>query len=121
MSDRRVLYVQTRGLDTPDRAYAPFILAIAATAAGIHATIYFFLKGVETLKKDELEKTNLEGYPPLNQIVDQAVRAGVKLEACEQSCALFGLTRHDLMDQVEIVGAPALNDRILEADGVLSF
>jgi len=113
--------VQTSGLDAPDRVYAPFILAIEAVAAGKHATIYFFLKGVTIMKRGEPEKTKLEGYPPLDRIVDQAVRSGVTLEVCEQSCMFFGLKKQDLIDQVKIVGAPTLNDRILDADGILSF
>lgn len=113
--------MQTSGLDAPDRVYAPFILAIEAVAAGKHATIYFFLKGVTIMKRGESENTKLEGYPPLDRIVDQAVRSGVTLEVCEQSCTLFGLKKQDLIDQVKIVGAPTLNDRILEADGILSF
>jgi len=113
--------VQTSGLEAPDRVYAPFILAIEAVAAGKNATIYFFLKGVTIMKRGESEKIKLEGYPPLDRIVDQAVRSGVTLEVCEQSCTLFGLKKQDLIDQVKIVGAPTLNDRILDADGILSF
>lgn len=54
-------------------------------------------------------------------MVDQAVRSGVTLEVCEQSCTLSGLTKADSIDEAKIVGAPTLNDRILEADGILSF
>jgi hypothetical protein len=85
MNGKRVLYVQTSSLDSPERAYAPFILAIDAVAAGTHATIYFFLGGVTIVKRGEPEKAKLEGYPPLDRIIDQAVRSGVTLEACEQS------------------------------------
>ncbi len=113
--------MQTSGLDTPDRVYAPFILAIEAVATGKHATIYFFLKGVTSMKKGDLENIKLEGYPPLDRIVEQAVRSGVTLEVCEQSCMLYGLKKQDLIDHVKIVGAPTLNDRIVDADGILSF
>ncbi len=121
MPGKKLLYVQTSSFDTPERVYAPFILAIDAVAAGTHATIYFFLKGVSLMRKGESEKISLEGYPPLTQVVDQAVCSGVVLEVCEQSCALFGVTKQDLIDQAKIVGASTLNDRILDADGVLSF
>lgn len=121
MSGKKLLYVQTSGLDAPERVYAPFILAIEAVATGRHATIYFFLKGVTIMKKGGSEKTKLEGYPPLDRLVDQAVRSGVTLEVCEESCTLFGLKKRDLIDQVKIVGAPTLNDRILDSDGSLSF
>ena len=38
---KKILYVQTSGVDTPERTYAPFILAATAAAMGIDATIYF--------------------------------------------------------------------------------
>ncbi len=121
MQGKRLLYVQTRGCETPERVYAPFILAIDAAAAGAQATIYFFLEGVSLMRKGKLEKIALEGYPPLTQIIDQAVRSGVVLEVCDHSCTLFGVNKQDLMEQAKIVGASTLNDRVLDADGVLSF
>jgi predicted peroxiredoxin len=118
---RKLLYVQTSGLENPERVYAPFILAIDAAAAGIHATVYFFLRGVLLLLKGESERIHLEGYPPLSELIAQAVRSGVVLEACEQSCMLLGVNKQDLIEQTKIVGASTLNDRMLTADGVLSF
>ena len=121
MKKKKVVYVQTSDSGIPERAYAPFILAIDAAATGIDATIYFFLKGVTILKRGESKKIQLEGYPPLDQMIDQAVQSGVTLEVCEQSCTLFGLKKQDLPDNVKIVGASTLNDWILEADGILSL
>lgn len=116
---KKVLYVQTSGVDTPERTYAPFILA--TTAMGIDATIYFLIKGVTVVKRGEAEKIKLGEFPTLKQVMDQAVKAGVKLEVCEQSCMLLGLERGDFADAAKIVGAATLNDRILDADAVISF
>ncbi|MEM3490216.1 MAG: DsrE/DsrF/DrsH-like family protein [Nitrososphaerota archaeon] len=122
MSERRkILYVQTSGVDSPERTYAPFILATTAAAMGIDATIYFLIRGVTIVKKGEAEKIKLGEFPTLRQVMDQAVKAGVKLEVCEQSCMLLGLGRGDFVDTAKIVGAATLNDRILEADAVLCF
>jgi hypothetical protein len=121
VNKKKVVYVQTSDSGIPERVYAPFILAIDAAATGIDATIYFFLRGVTILKKGKSEKVQLDGYPPFDQMIDQAVQSGVTLEACEQSCILSGLKKQDLIDNVKIVGASTLNDRILEADGILSF
>jgi predicted peroxiredoxin len=121
LSRKKILYVQTSGVETPERVYAPLILAIDAAATGTNVTVYFFLKGVTIIKKGEPEKVILEGYPRFDQLMDQAVLSGVKLEVCEQSCMLFGLKKQDLIDHVEVVGSSMLNDRILNADAVLSF
>src|SRR3972149_5390772 len=57
MSDKKkILYVQTSGVDNPERAYAPFILATTAAMMNIDATVYFLIKGVTLVKKGEAEK-----------------------------------------------------------------
>ncbi len=122
MSERKkILYVQTSGVDTPERTYAPFILATTAVAMGIDATIYFLIKGVTVVKKGAAENIKLGEFPTLKQVMDQAVKAGVKLEVCEQSCILLGLEKGDFADPAKIVGAATLNDRILNADAVICF
>jgi len=118
---KKILYVQTSGVDTPERTYAPFILATTAVAMGMDATIYFLIKGITIVKRGEAEKIKLGDFPSLKEVMDQAVKAGVKLEVCEQSCMLLGLERGDFVDAAKIVGAATLNDRILDADAVLCF
>jgi predicted peroxiredoxin len=118
---KKMLYVQTSGVDTPERTYAPFILASTAVAMGLDAPIYFLIKGVTVVKQGEAEKIKLGSFPTLKEVMDQAVKAGVKLEVCEQSCMLLGLERSAFEDAAKVVGAATLNDRLLDADTVLSF
>jgi len=118
---KRILYVQTSGVDTPEKTYTPFILATTAVAMGIEATIYFVIKGVTVVKKGEAEKIKLGSFPTLKEVMDQAVKAGVKLLVCEQSCMLLGIPRGDFVNPAEIVGAATLNDLVLDADAALCF
>jgi len=92
---KKILYVQTSGVDTPERTYAPFVLAATAAAMGIDATIYFVIKGITIIKTGAAEAVKLGQFPPLRQVMDQAIRAGVKLTICEQSCMLLGIGRSD--------------------------
>ena len=117
----KILYVQTSGVDTPERLYAPFILATTAVAMGVDATIYFVIKGVTVVKEGEAEKIKIGTFPSLKEVMDQAVDSGVTLEVCEQSCMLLGIGRGEFIEPAAIVGAATLNDRLLEADAVLSF
>jgi predicted peroxiredoxin len=118
---KKILYVQTSGVDQPERAYAPFILASTAAAMNIDATVYFVIKGVTLMKKGEAEKIKMGSFPSLKQVMDQAVKAGVKLVVCEQSCGLLGIQRGDFTPEASIVGAATLNDLALNADAILSF
>jgi hypothetical protein len=122
MSERKkLLYVQTSGVDTPERLYAPFILATTAVAMGVDATIFFVIKGVTAVKRGEAEKIKLGKFPSLTEVMDQAIAAGVKLLICEQSCNLLGIPRGAFVEASKVVGAVTLNDLVLEADGVMYF
>ncbi len=121
MTDKKkIVYLQTSGVDTPERLYAPFILATTAAAMGLEPIIYFFIKGITGVKKGEAEKIKLGEFPSLREVIDQAVQAGVKLMVCEQSCMLLGLDRGDFIDAAQVVGAATLNDLVLDADAVIS-
>jgi predicted peroxiredoxin len=118
---KRILYVQTSGVDTPERLYAPFILGATAAAMDIEATVYFLIRGITVVKRGEAEKIRLGGFPTLREVMDQAVEAGVRLLVCEQSCQLLGLDRGDFTEVASVVGAATLNDLLLESDAVITF
>jgi hypothetical protein len=117
---KKLVYLQTSGIDTPERLYAPFILATTAAAMDVEPVVYFFIKGVTAVKKGEAEKVRVGEFPPLKDVIDQALKAGVKLMVCEQSCMLFGLDRGDFIEGAQVVGAATLNDLVLEADAVIA-
>jgi predicted peroxiredoxin len=118
---KKILYVQTSGVDNPERTYTPFILATTAAMMGFEATVYFLIKGVTLAKKGEAEKIKMGSFPSLRDVMNQAVKAGVKLMVCEQSCGLLGIPRGDFTPEATIVGAATLNDLALSADAVLCF
>ncbi len=118
---KKILYVQTSGVDTPERLYSPFVLAQTAAAMDLDATIYFLGMGITVVKKGEAEKVQVGAFPKLREVMEQAVNAGVKLMVCEQSTQLLNLKRGDFVEQAKIVGAATLNDLVLEANGVMWF
>jgi predicted peroxiredoxin len=118
--NKKIVYLETSGVDTPERLYAPFILASTAAAMDIEPVVYFFIKGVTAVKKGEAEKIRIGEFPPLKDVIDQALQAGVKLMVCEQSCMLLGLDRGDFIEGAQVVGAATLNDLVLEADAVIA-
>jgi len=74
------------------------------------------------LVKKGVAQTIKEGnFPTVKEIMDQAIKAGVKLLVCEQSTQLLGVDRGDFIPQAKVVGAATLNDLVLEADGTMWF
>ena len=120
---KKILYVQTSGTDTPERLYAPFILASTARAMEIDAMIYFLGKGVTAVMKGNAEKIKLGNFPTVKEVMDQAAGAGVKMLVCGQSCQMLGLkgAPEEFEDPAKVVGAATLNDLVLEYDAVLTF
>jgi predicted peroxiredoxin len=122
MADKkRILYVQTSGTDTPMRLYSPIVLATVAASMNLEATVFFLGTGLTAVKKGEPEKIELGTFPPLSDVMQRALDAGVKFLVCDQSTQLMGLGRGDYIDGAEIVGAATLNDLALDADAVLCF
>lgn len=118
---KHILYVQTSGVDSPKRLYSPFVLAATARAMDIEATIYFLGQGITVVKKGMAQTVKEGNFPTLKEIMDQAIKAGVKLMVCEQSTQLLHLDRGDFIPEAKVVGAATLNDLVLEADGTMWF
>ncbi len=117
----RILYIQTSGVDTPERLYAPFVLSSMAAAMGIEASIFFMIKGVTVMKKGAAEQIKVGAFPALHHMRDKSLADGVKFYVCEQSVQLFGMAKGDFIEAATIAGAATANDLALEADAVISL
>ena len=123
MSEKRkvILYVQTSGIDTPERLYSPFVLAQTAKAMDLDAKIYFLGMGITVVKKGAAEKIKMGAFPSLKEVMDQTIKKGVEILVCEQSTQLLGIGRGEFIPEAKVVGAATLNGLVLEADGVMWF
>jgi predicted peroxiredoxin len=117
----KVLFIQTSGLETPERLYAPFILGMTARAMDVEAEIFFMIKGVTVVKKGEAEKIKIGSFPGLKEVMDQAIAAGVKIYICEQSTQLLGIPRGEFIPEATIAGAATAIDLALDADSAITF
>ena len=120
---KKILYVQTSGTDTPEKLYAPLILAQTARAMDVEPVVYFLGKGLNNLIKKEAEQVKVGDFPSLFEILQQTAAQGVKIMACQQSLQLFGgaIKKEDLIEEATVAGAATLNDLALDADAVLTF
>jgi predicted peroxiredoxin len=116
-----ILYVQTSGVDTPERLYSPFVLAQTAKAMGFDAKVYFLGMGLTVIKKGEAEKIKMGTFPTLKEVMSQTIKAGVEFLVCQQSQQLLNVPDMAFIPEAKIVGAATLNDLVLEADGVMWF
>ena len=86
---KKILYMQTSGVDTPERTYAPFILAATASAMGLDATIYFVIKGVTVVKKAKLRRSSWDRFQRLGKLwIKPSRQASNSLCANKAVCCL---------------------------------
>lgn len=125
VEEKKILYVQTHGRDTPERSATPFFLATAAAAMDNEVAIYFTMNGPQLLAKGAPDEIIVPkaggGGKELRHFIDMALDMDVKLLVCQPSLDLHGYTMDDLIDGVEMIGGAAFNDMAVEADAVISF
>ena len=123
MSKKKLLYVQTSGINTPQRLYSPFILAQTATAMDIEPVLYFLGEGITVVIKGNAEKIKMGNFPSLKEVMDKTAEMGIKMLICQQSMQIFGqdLKPENFVDYSKIVGAATLNDLVLDPDGTMWF
>ena len=120
---KKILVIQTHGVDTPRRTYSPLFYAMAAAAMGMEVMVWFTMDGTNQLKRGAAEKVKLDPTSDvtLKTMLEQTMDSDVKLRVCQQSMALWNMKQEDLIPGVEILGATSIIDLALGADHVMYY
>ena len=120
---KKILVIQTHGVDTPKRTYSPLYYAVASAAMEIETTVWFTMNGTNQLRKGVAEMIKLDpsSNVTLASMLQMCLDHEVKLAVCQQSLALWNMTPDDLIDGVEIFGATTIIDLALNYDHVMYF
>ena len=120
---KKILVIQTHGVETPRRTYSPIFYAMAAAAMEMEVMVWFTMDGTNQLKKGEAEKVQLDksSNVTLKTMLEMALDSEVKLRVCQQSLELWDMKPEDLIDGVEILGATSIIDLSLSYDHVMYF
>lgn len=100
-----------------DMAYPTLILATTARALGMESHIYFTFWGMQLLTPNgransmgafpaEMQQAVAAKFPSVEKFMQQAKEAGVHLHACSPTMEMFGLTKENLVSEVDdVIGA----------------
>ncbi len=120
----KILYVQTSGVEAPERSATVFFLSTAAASMDIEVGIYFTQFGPTLLEKGKAENLRIKKGSvgqTLRHFIDLALDVGVKFYVCQPSLDLNDLKMEQLIDGVNMIGGAAFNDMALEAKRVICF
>jgi len=123
LEGKKILVIQTHGVQTPRRTYSPLFYAMAAAAMEMEVMVWFTMDGTNQLKKGEAEKVQLvkDSNVNLKTMLEMAMDSEVELRVCQQSLELWDMKPDDLIDGVEILGATSIIDLALNYDHVMYF
>ena len=117
-----IMYLTTIGGENPEKAAVPFVLAIAALATDIKATIILQGNAVYLIK-DEYRKTMLPGggFPHMAKLFTDFIELGGELLVCGPCIKQRNIDVSELPEGSKISAAGQVNIIALESDAVLVF
>jgi len=101
----QVLVSQSNGIGNAERAYATFIFSKVALSMGKKVTIFLLMDGVGIARKGNAAGVKHPAFAPLDQLMDEVMKAGATIYACELSASFRGIGQADLVPGVKLAGA----------------
>jgi predicted peroxiredoxin len=101
----RFLAQATHGLDDPERATLPFVVANVAASADQETIVLLTIEGVWLATKGYAEQVHHEGMPPLSEVVASLLASGGEIWACGACTKPRGIVDADLIDGARIISA----------------
>jgi uncharacterized protein involved in oxidation of intracellular sulfur len=118
----KILYICTSGEDRPETAHIPFVLANAALAMDIQASIVLQADAVHIARKGfAATMPGGGGFPPMKQLLDSFLELGGKIKVCGPCIKSRDIAESDLLEGAEVTAAGALNLEAMESDAVLVY
>jgi len=111
----------------PMRTYPALSLALGAAAMGAKARIYCTTTGLDLVRKGAADNVRLPGFPPLGQLLRDAIAQGVDVCACAPSIEVlrtFGITKETVEDGVrmeDVIGFLSVALPAAKNGGVVTF
>ncbi len=121
-NEKKILYIGTRAGDDPEKAAMPFVMACAALAMDIKATIVLQGNAVYLAQKGYAEKVLPGGgFPPMKELLANFVELGGELKICVPCIKSRNIEESELVEGSQTTGAGALNIEAIEADAVMVY
>ena len=120
--EEKILYIATYGGENPEKAAMPFVLAVAALAMDVKATICLQGNAVYLAQKGYVEHMLPGGgFPPMKKLIQDFVELGGRLLVCMPCIKERNIAETDLIDGAETTAAGAVNIEAMESDAVMVY
>ena len=121
--NEKILYIATHAGEDPEKAAMPFVMAVAALAMDIQATVVLQGNGVYLARKGYTQNMLPPGgFPPLTKLISEFLELGGKLLICVPCIKERNIDeKTDLIEGVQMTAAAALNMEAIESKAVFVY
>ena len=120
--EEKILYIGTCAGDDPEKAAMPFVMACAALAMDIKATVVLQGNAVYLAQKGYTEKMLPGGgFPPMKELLASFMELGGELKVCVPCIKSRHIEESELVEGSQTTAAGALNIEAIEAKAVLVY
>ena len=120
--EEKILYIATCAGDNPEKAAMPLVMANAALAMDIKATVVLQGNGVYLAQKGYVD-TMLPagGFPPVKELLASFMELGGELKVCVPCLKERNINESELVDGSQTTAGGALNLEAIEANAVMVY
>jgi len=120
--EEKILYIATCAGDNSEKAAMPLVMANAALAMDIKATVVLQGNGVYLAQKGYVD-TMLPagGFPPVKELLASFMELGGELKVCVPCLKERNINESELVDGSQTTAAGALNLEAIEANAVMVY
>jgi predicted peroxiredoxin len=111
----------THGKEDPERAILSFIAGNVAATADQEAKVLLTIDGVWVGTRGYADGVQVEGFPPLREVLESFVKNGGEVWACSACTKPRGITQADLVSGAKIVTAANVVEYMAAGASTLSF
>jgi uncharacterized protein involved in oxidation of intracellular sulfur len=122
-TEEKNLYIGTHAGENPEKAAMPFVMANAALAMDIKATVVLQGNGVYLARKGYVDNMlPAGGFPPLTKLMKDFFDQGGRLLVCVPCIRERKINETtDLVEGAQTTAAGALNIEAMESKAVLTY
>ena len=117
----KIVVIATHGVEDPERASLPFVVANAALAMDVQAVVILQGTAVILAKKGCYEHVFAAGLPPLKDLVDSFIQLGGILLVCSPCLSERKITKDMLVESAQPIKAARVVTEVLEAKATLNY
>jgi uncharacterized protein involved in oxidation of intracellular sulfur len=122
-TEEKILYIATHAGENPEKAAMPFVMANAALAMDIKATVVLQGNGVYLARKGYVDNMlPAGGFPPLTKLMTDFIDLGGRLLVCVPCIKERKIDETtDLLQGAQTTAAGALNIEAMESKAVFTY